>query len=90
MGCDMSEETNAKMLQAYRSAVEAGQDVIADMLEDVILEKMDESVKYPITIGATRTTTDPPWKITCGTDVMPLDARLRCTGIDHLSKETTV
>jgi len=86
----MSEETNAKLLQAYRSAVEAGQDGIADTLEDVILEKMGESVKYPITIGATRTTTDPPWKITCGPDVVPLDAHSRCTGIDHLSKETTV
>lgn len=85
----MSKEMDATLLRAYRSAVEASQDVIADMLEDVILEKMGESVKYPITIGATRTTTDPPWKITCGPDVVPLDARLRFTGIDHLSKETT-
>ena len=85
----MSKETNATLLRAYRSAVEAGQDTIADMLEDVVLEKMCESVQYPIAIGTTRTTTEPPWRVTCGPDVVSLDANLRCTGIDHLSKEVT-
>lgn len=85
----MSTETNAVLLRAYRSAVEAGQDTIADMLEDVILEKMNESAQYPITIGTPRTTTDPPWKISCGPDVVPLDAHLHCTGIDHSSRDVT-
>lgn len=86
----MSKETNATLLRAYRSAVEAGQDVIADMLEDVVLEKMDESAQYPITtIGTTRTTTEPPWRVTCGTDAMPLGAKMECTGSAHLSKEVT-
>ena len=86
----MSKETNATLLRAYRSAVEAGQDVIADMLEDVILERMDEKKSAPVMRSDDRSWTELPWKITCGTDAVPLDTHLRCTGIDHLSKETTV
>lgn len=87
----MSKETNATLLRAYRSAVEAGQDTIADMLEDVVLEKMNESAQYPITtIGTTRTTTEPPWRVTCRSNVLSLDDNLRCTGIDPMSKEVTV
>ena len=37
----MTEENKAKLLQAYRAAVAAGQDGIADMLEDVILGEME-------------------------------------------------
>lgn len=36
----MTKENKAKLMQAYRAAVAAGQDVIADMLEDVILGEM--------------------------------------------------
>ena len=86
----MSKETDATLLRAYRSAVEASQDVIADMLEDVILEKMGEKKSVPVMRSDDHSWTEPPWKVTCGPDVVPLDARLRCTGIDHLSKETTV
>lgn len=85
----MSKETNATLLRAYRSAVEAGQDVIADMLEDVILEKMGEKKSAPVMRSDDHSLTESPWKITCGPDVVPLDANLRCTGIDHLSKEVT-
>jgi hypothetical protein len=85
----MTQEQNAKLLQAYRAAIAAGQDGIADALEDVILEKMDEARLSPIFIGESRTTTDSPWKVTYGPDTVPLDAKMTCTGIDHLSKETT-
>lgn len=37
----MTEESNAKLLQAYKYATEADQDGIADLLGDVILELMD-------------------------------------------------
>lgn len=86
----MTQEQNAKLLQAYREAIGAGHYVIAEMLEDVILEVMDEARPSPIFIGESRTTTEPPWKVTCGPDVTPLDAKMQCTGIDHLSKEATV
>lgn len=36
----MTKENKAKLMQAYRAAVAAGQDEIADMLEDVILGEM--------------------------------------------------
>lgn len=86
----MTQEQNAKLLQAYRAAIAAGQDDIADMLEDVILEVMNEARTSPILIGESRTTTEPPWKVTCGPDVTLLGAKVQCTGIDHLSKEVTV
>lgn len=38
----MTEENKAKLMQAYRAAVAAGQDGIADMLEDVILGEMGQ------------------------------------------------
>ena len=85
----MTQEQSAKLLQAYRAAIAAGQDGIADMLEDVILEEMDEARPSPIFIGE-RTTTEPPWKVTCGPGVTLLGAKMQWTGIDHLSKETTV
>ena len=86
----MTQEQSARLLQAYRAAVGSGQDGIADMLEDVILGEMGEARLSPIFIGESRTTTEPPWKVTCGPDVTFLGAKTQCTGIDHLSKETTV
>ena len=86
----MKQEQNAKLLQAYRAAIAAEQYGIADALEDVILEEMDEARPSPIFIGESRTTTEPPWKVTYGPDVTLLGAKMQCTGIDHLIKETTV
>lgn len=88
----MTQEQNAKLLQAYRAAIAAEQDGIADALEDVILEEMDAARLSPIFIGESRTTTtsDPPWRVTCGPDGTLLGAKMECTGIDHMSKETTV
>lgn len=83
----MKEDSQAKLLQAYRSAIAAGQDGIADMLEDVILGEMEEAKLSPIVIGDSRTTTEPTWNISCGPDVVPLDMKAMCTGIDHMSKE---
>ncbi len=83
----MTQERNARLLQAYRAAISAEQDGIADMLEDVILSEMKEAKLSPIVIGESRTTTEPPWKISCGPDIVPLGGTVECTGIDHLSKE---
>lgn len=88
----MTQGQNAKLLQAYRTAIAAGQNGIADALEDVILEKMDEARLSPIFIDESRTTTttEPPWNVTCEPGVTLLGAKMECTGIDHLSKETTI
>lgn len=85
----MKKENRALLLQAYRAAIAAEQDGIADMLEDVILGEMDDK-SSPIVIGNSKTTMEPPWKITCGPDIVPLGGTMGCTGIDHLSKDVTV
>lgn len=38
----MTEENKAKLMQAYRAAITAGQNGIADMLENVILGEMGQ------------------------------------------------
>jgi len=85
----MTQEQSANLLQAYRAAIAAGQDGIADLLEDAILEEMDEARPSPIVIEEGRATIDPPWSVTCDPGVTLLGAKMQCTGIDHLSKETT-
>lgn len=85
----MTQESNAALLQAYKYATEADQDGIADLLETVILELMEESKLSPIVIGESRTTTEQPWNVTCRPNIVPLGGTVECTGIDHLSKETT-
>jgi len=72
----MSEESKAKLLQAYRAAVEAEQDVIADMIEDVILDVMDGERTHLTVTRGTQNTLEPPWNVTC-------------TGIDHTTREVT-
>jgi hypothetical protein len=84
----MTQESNAALLQAYKYATEADQDGIADLLETVILELMGSGNQSPIILGDSRTTTDQPWKISCGPDIVTLGGTMECTGIDHLSKET--
>ena len=91
----MMKENRAKLLQAYRSAIEAGQHEIADMLEDVILDVMGSGeVKVPvmrgIKIGDGEPQVKPSWNVTCGPDIVPLSGTMEFTGIDHLSKEMTV
>lgn len=49
----MTDESNAKLLQAYKYATEADQDGIADLLGDVILELMGGEKLGMVTIGAT-------------------------------------
>lgn len=91
----MTEETQAALIRAYRTAIEAGQNEIADMLEDVILSEMSLSeVKVPvmrdIKIGDRETQIETPWHVTCEPGVTLLGAKMECTGIDHPSKEVTV
>ena len=59
----MTQEQNAKLLQAYRAAIEAEQYGIADALEDVILEEMDGGIDT-IKAGDYITTARPYWSIT--------------------------
>lgn len=84
----MSEESKAKLLQAYRFAVEAEQDVIADMIEDVILELMCERTHSTVTRG-TQNTLEPPWIVTCGPDTVKLGTTVAGMSIDNPSKEVT-
>lgn len=91
----MTQEQNAKLLQAYRAAIAAKQDGIADMLEDVILGEMGSGeVKVPvmrgIKIGDGEPQVKPSWNISCGPDIVPLGGTIECAGIDHLSKEAKV
>ena len=87
------QEQDAKLLQAYRAAIAAGQDGIADLLEEVILAEMGKNeVKVPVMRGIKvgDESLEPTWRVTCGPDVVPSGAKIECTGIDHLSKEATV
>lgn len=88
----MTQEQNAKLLQAYRAAIAAGQDGIADALEDVILAEMGKSeVSVPVMRGVKvgDKSLEPPWKVTCGPDVVPLGGGMTVT-TDHLGKEETI
>ena len=89
----MTSECNGKLLQAYRLAISEGHDGIADLLETVILELMGDANPSPIIIGGSKTTTEPPWRVTCNPLSVPwsydVNATTECTGIDHLSKEVT-
>lgn len=90
----MKRETKEALIRAYRTAIEAGQNEIADMLEDVILAEMGLSeVKVPamrgIKIGDRETQIETPWHVTCEPVTTLLGAKMECTGIDHLSKEAT-
>ncbi len=74
----MTDESRAKLLQAYKFAVEAEQDGIADLLEDVILDVMDGERTSSIVIEPRNTPEpqwrEPPWRVTC-------------TGIDTTTRE---
>ena len=84
----MTDESKAKLLRAYRSAVEAEQDVIADMIEDVILDVMGGGTPWIVTRG-TQNTLEPPWIVTCGPDTVKLGTTVAGTGIDHTTREVT-
>lgn len=92
----MKRETQEALLRAYRTAIQAGQNEIADTLEDVILAEMGLSeVKVPvmrdIKTGDGEQQIKLPWNVTCEPPgVTLLGAKMECMGIDHLSKEVTV
>jgi len=67
----MTDVSNAALLQAYKDAIEANEDGIAELLKTVILEAMRD--ERAIVIGESRTTTEPPWNVTCGPDIVSLD-----------------
>lgn len=83
----MSEESAANLLFAYKSCIEIKRLDIADLLESVILDVMDDGTS-PIVVGH-QTTLEPPWNVTCGPDTVKLGTTVTCTGIDQTSKEVT-
>ena len=86
----MTPESKAQLLLAYRYAIMADQDGISDLLEDVILDEMSKEEPSSIVVGGSRTTTEPPWKVTCSQDAVPLSGiRAAWMGTDHMSKEAT-
>ena len=62
----MTEENKAKLVQAYRAAVAAGKDEIADMLEVVILGEMwrEKTVTWR-DVPNVAPLDNMPWTITC-------------------------
>lgn len=73
----MTEEYNAKLLIAYKFAIEASQDGISDVLEDVILAVMNGGQGVTLRGGMVTT------------PAVPYDNRniaIR-TGMDHSSRE---
>lgn len=82
----MTEVSNAALLQAYKDAIEANEDSIAELLKTVILELMSGERTYPIVINRPRNTLEPPWTVTCGPDTVPLSTT---TTIDHTTGEVT-
>ena len=88
----MTDESKAKLLQAYRAAVEAEQDVIADMIEDVILDVMGGGTPSTVTRG-TQNTLEPPWRVEATPLSVPMtytvNTATESTGIDHTTREVT-
>lgn len=87
----MTQEQNTKLLQAYRAAISAGQDGIADMLEDVILEKMGPKspVMREVALTPAKLSNEAMCELLYGPANEMMGAKAEWTGIDHLSKETT-
>lgn len=59
----MSEESSVALLQAYKDAIEANENSIAELLKTVILEVMADANQPAITIGGNKATIEPPWKV---------------------------
>jgi hypothetical protein len=85
----MTDVSNAALLQAYKDAIEANEDGIAELLKTVILELMKDERTSQIAIGESRITAEPPWNVTCGPDIVPLGATMTCTGIDPMREVTS-
>jgi hypothetical protein len=62
----MTEENKARLMQAYRAAIAAGQDGIADVLEDVILGEMGQRPNITFRGSTPRTFDDIPTSPTYG------------------------
>ena len=84
----MTDESKAKLLQAYKFAAMADQDGIADLLESVILDVMGGGTPWIVTRGA-QNKLEPPWIVTCGPDTVKLGTTVAGAGIDHTTREVT-
>jgi hypothetical protein len=88
----MTDESRAKLLQAYKFAVEADQDGIADLLEGVILDVMDGE-RTSSTVIEPRNTLEPPWRVEATPLFVPgsytVDTTVGWIGIDHTTREVT-
>lgn len=85
----MTRDSQENLLLAYRAAVAGNMSGIADLLEKVILAEMCSSA-IPATRGIKvgDNPLEPPWKVTCGPDVVPLGGMTVTT--DYLGKEETI
>ena len=89
----MTDESKAKLLQAYRAAVEAEQDVIADMIEDVILDVMGGGT--PSIVIGEHNAIKPPWRVEATPTPLSVpmtyavNTATESTGIDHTREVTS-
>ena len=84
----MTKDSKEKLMMAYRAVCVAQMTSVAELLEDVILDVMCEHTP-PIATRGTRTTTEPPLKVTCDPDTMLLNTTMECTGIDPMREVTS-
>lgn len=87
----MTQDSQENLLMAYRVALVDKQDGIANLLEKVILAEMGSSAYIPVTRGIKvgDESLEPPWKATCGPDMLPRGVGMTVT-TDHLGKEETI
>ena len=81
----MTQEQNAKLLQAYRAAIEAGQNEIADTLEGVILAELrsNSPATYEVTLTPAKLSNEAMYELLYGSSNEKMSANMECTGIDE-------
>ena len=88
----MTDVSNAALLQAYKDAIEANDDGIAELLKTVILELMGGEEPPMVTIGNDKVTFEPYKAVTTPLYVQSaeaVDVTADWTGIDPTTKEVT-
>lgn len=88
----MTHESNVALLQAYKDAIEANEDGIAELLKTAILELMGSEEPSMVTIGNDKVTFEPYKAVTTPLYVPRAEAvhtTADWTGIDRLAKEVT-
>ena len=89
----MTCENQEALIRAYRTAIEAGQSEIAELLEKLILSEMGPNGPVMRGIKVEPKEVAPietPWHVTCEPVTTLLGEKMECMGIDYLSKEVTV